>query len=64
MLPWGMTSKLIIVPAKLSYIADTANVPACGSIVYTRNELDCAVTKFGSAYSSSSSSSSLVVILA
>ena len=65
--PCGMTSKLIIVPAKLSYIADNANVPACGSIVYTRNELDCAVTKLGNGCSSSSSSSSsaaLVVVAA
>ncbi len=47
-MPLGMTSSEQIVPAKLSYTAVNAKVPALGKTVYTRRELDCAVTKFGS----------------
>lgn len=36
-----------MVPAKLSYTAVNANVPALGKTVYTRNELEWVVTKFG-----------------
>lgn len=36
-----------MVPAKLSYTAVNANVPALGKTVYTLNELEWAVTKFG-----------------
>lgn len=43
----GITSKEQIVPAKLSYTAVNANVPALGKTVYTRNELEWVVTKFG-----------------
>ncbi len=45
--PSGTTSRVTIVPARLSYIADIANVPACGRTVYTRNEFEWAVTRFG-----------------